>query len=128
MEENVWFKDQRRPVRQPVIFRLTSIGKIQGVRLDQYFTSDFGLFYDPDDVMLIDLLQRERPEIDWGALVFWRQYERGQIDIIDPTADRTVGSIVVRRRLGGDPSGETDWTNVVQPIRFRQVEMEGEQG
>lgn len=118
MEENVWGRDnQRRPVRQKVIFRITSIGRIQQLRIDARFVSDFGLFYDPDDTMIMSVLSSEIPSVVWGQYVFWREYDKGQINIIDSITDQVVGSIVVRKRLGGDPSGEIDWTNVVCPIR-----------
>jgi hypothetical protein len=117
MEESCWNKNQRRPARQPVMFRITSIGRIQGFRLDKTFVSDFGLFYDPDDLMIMSVLSSEMPGIVWGQYVYWREYDRGQIKIIDTLTDQVVGSITVRKRIGGDPAGEIDWTNVVCPIR-----------
>jgi hypothetical protein len=119
-EESVWSGQQFRPTRNSVVFRVTSIGKIAGRRVDLEMVSDYGVWFDPDDVQLLESLSRAEPGIPWGSFVFWRRQDVGSIDIIDQDSDRVIGSIVVRRRLGGDPSGEIDWTNVVMPVKWRR--------
>lgn len=119
LESSVWDnRDVLRPVRQPVRFRIISTGKIFGQRMDHSFVSDFGVFFDPEDDQLITALNTiDSHTHPWHELVFWKDYSKGEIRIIDPVLDREIGKILVMRRIGGDPSGETDWTNVVKIVR-----------
>jgi hypothetical protein len=122
-EEVCWKGDVRRPTSKEVVFRVTSIGKIDGRRVDFDMSGSFDIWWDPDDESLLDLLTESDPGllcINWDRFVFWRKHDHSAISIIDPADDSVVGSIVVRKRLGGDPSGEIDWTNVVMPIQWRK--------
>lgn len=118
VEESVWKGEEHRSVRNSVVFRLVSVGKIQGIRLDEEFMADFGLWYDPDDTRLIEKLTELNLGIDWGGYVFWRKPDG--IDVIQYGDEEvTVASIVVRKRMGGDPVAEVDTTNVVSMSGFR---------
>lgn len=114
VEESCWDgQDGFRPVRKSVTFRLVSVGKIAGKRVDLEFESDFGVFYDPEDDFLMAALAQADPSIDWSQFVYWKKLDRSGIGVINPENDKTVAKITVRKRMGGDPAGEMDMTNVV---------------
>lgn len=112
-EEVCWSGESRRTSRKEIVFRVTSIGKIQGHRVDFELRASYDLWYDPEDSELIGVLEDAYPLIDWREFVFWKKLDHSAIAIMDPIEDCEIGSIVVRKRLGGDPSGENDMTNVI---------------
>lgn len=122
-EEICWVGDQRRVSKKEVVFRVTSIGKIQGWRVDFELRASYDLWYDPDDEALIDVLSSQAQWIDWGALIFYKKPDHSAIVIFDPAEDRELGQITVRRRMGGDPSGEIDMTNVVALVPRRPADV-----
>jgi hypothetical protein len=121
-EEVCWKGEVRRSSRKEIVFRVTSIGKIHGQRVDFELRASYDLWYDPEDAELIAVLEDHYPVIAWREFVFWKKLDHSAIAIMDPIEDVEVGSIVVRKRLGGDPSGEMDMTNVVSffPRRLEQ--------
>lgn len=112
-EESCWDGDQPRLVRKSVTFRITSPGKVRGLRIDHEFVADFGLWYDPEDRYLVGKLTELGLGIDWGSYVFWKMLDHSEISVIDPELDLEVASIRVRGRVGGDPVGREDRSNVI---------------
>ena len=119
-EESCWDKDQFRQVRKSVTFRIFSPGKIQGIRVDHAFEADFGVWYDPGDEYLIAKLTDLGLGINWGRLIYWKKLDHSEIEVFSHEDDeRPVAFIRVRGRVGGDPSGEEDRSNVVELSQFR---------
>ena len=124
-EEACWDRSDRfRQHRKSVVFRVASIGKIDGIRVNETIRADFGVYYDPEDEYLIGLLTDLGHGIDWGRFVFWKRPDHNGIDVIDPADDRVVAHVVVNRgQLGSGTSGDVDMTNVVE-LMARRVERE----
>ena len=118
-EEICWKGNMRQFSGKEVVFRAVSVGKIHGIRVDTEFRASWDLWYDPDDEALLAALYEAERRVDWDFFVFYKQPTNFSIQIYDPDKDKIVGSISVRRRVGGDPSGEIDQTNVVQMALFK---------
>lgn len=130
-EEICWSGEEKKPSGKEVVFRVTSIGKIQGYRVDFEMRAGYDLWWDPEDEMLIAVLQTYAEWIRWDEYIFYKKPDHSAIEIIDPSDDKVVGSIKVRRRVGGDPSGEIDMTNVVcfkTAVSRREAPVGGEVG
>jgi hypothetical protein len=113
IEDSTWDRnDERRPARGTVVFQLRMLAQH-----DAEFKSDFGLFYDPDDSSIIEVLTSNFSENDWNGYVYWKDQADASIKLIDPINEIVVGWITVRRGLNSDLSGQVDWTNVVSMIR-----------
>jgi hypothetical protein len=123
VEESCWDGDYLRSVRKRVTFRVVSLGKLNGERQDFELEADFGIWYDPDNVYLLALLRDSCPSVDWERYIFHAMLDYSQIDVLDPIDDSLVATIRVRRRMGGDPSGESDRTNVTSMVEFRLTRL-----
>ena len=119
-EELCWKGDMKRSSGKEVVFRVTSIGKIQGSRVDFELRLSYDIWYDMDDDQLIQSLEEADPTIDWCFLIYHKRPDHSGITIYDPDSGSEIGSIVVRRAMGGDPRGEIDMTNVVSLEAWRQ--------
>lgn len=126
-EESCWNDQTFRPVRKAVTFRIESVGKIQGTRVDHVFEADFGLWYDPDDQYLLAKLDGLELDVSWRRYVFWKKLDHSQIDVLEVgDEERVVATIKVRGRSVGDPVGEADLGNVVDLGQFRLAREEKE--
>lgn len=113
IEDSTWDRnDERRPARGTVVFQLRMLAQH-----DQEFKSDFGLFYDPDDSSIIEVLTANFSDNDWNRYVYWKDQADASIRLIDPISEIMVGWITVRSGLNLDLSGQVDWTNVVSMVR-----------
>lgn len=112
VEDSTWDReDKRRPAKHTVVYRLRMYG-----RHDEEFVSDYGLFYDPDDRVLLGTLSEKFTEMDWERMIFWKDQDRVRIKIIDPSCDREIGTISVRSGVVRE-FDQVDWTNVVSMVR-----------
>lgn len=92
--------DQLRSTLSTVAFRLFSVGRGLGRKLDLQFYSDYGVYYSGDDDELIATLQQVSPEVNWGAMVFHRWLDQSRIQIINPERGNIVAQIETRRYYG----------------------------
>lgn len=100
-EEVCHQQDNLRPVRQPVVFRVYSIGRGLRAKVDCEFESDYGIYYDPDDTYLIAALQRAVPQVNWiHNKVYHRIWDYSRIQILDAETGGLIGQIETRRYMG----------------------------
>lgn len=125
-EESCWSGETLRSVRKRVTFRVVSVGRMFGERRDFELEADFALWYDPENQYLLDLLREACPAVNWERYIFYPMLDHSQIDVIEPISDDLVATISVRKRIGGDPSGESDSTNVTNMEEFRLARIERE--
>lgn len=108
--------DRLREHGPQAVFTLETVGKILGrrglkFRLNETVRGDLRVWYDPNDLLLLELLSVHIPDVEWGRFVFWRKSDHSAIEIIDPETDELAARLIVRQS-GRGPSGEIDWTNV----------------
>jgi hypothetical protein len=95
------FNDELRPERQLIMFRLFSVGRGLGQRVNLSFQSDHGIFYDADDSYIISALQRACPEVNWyHNKVYHRCWDSSKIEILNAETMQVIGQIEVRRYMG----------------------------
>lgn len=99
-EHTCWKNEDFRHVRKPVMFRLYHVGKHLGHSFDVEFESDYGVWYQQDDDLLIWHLQQAHPHVDWAALIYHRRWDHTGIDICEPDEDKLVARMVVRQFQG----------------------------
>ncbi len=100
-EDTCWGPDdQLRGALQPVVFRLFSVGRGLGTKLDVEFTSDYGVYFDGDDEMIIGALQQAAPAVPWAAMVYHRWLDQSKIQVINPDTGRIVAQVETRRYAG----------------------------
>lgn len=93
--------DQLLAELQPVTFRLFSVGRGLGKRVDTSFTADYGLYYDSDDDRLISLLQYAVPEVNWfHNKVYHRWLDKSRIQVLNGNTGGLVAQIETRRYMG----------------------------
>jgi len=123
VEESCWENEKLRLEPKQVIFNITTVGKIQGIRLDTEFMADYSIFFDPDDTFLLAILRNIEPDIAWGRLMFYPLNDHSAIHIILPSTSRIIGRIRVRNRTPVDTkeilSGDETWDSVVRMEDFR---------
>lgn len=93
--------------------------------------ADFGLWYDVDDDLLIQILAREEPDVDWGWHVYHKKLDHSAILVYNPDTGKVVASIYPRGRTKQKLSCENTGANVV-PIamggeyRAKRIERDRE--
>lgn len=112
-EESCWDGDKFRSVRREVVFVIAGHSLKKGELVRQEFRADYGLFYDVEDELLINLLEREIPDVKWGWYVYHKKLDHSGISIIHPESGKTVGSIYPRGRSNPKLSGEILAANVI---------------
>lgn len=103
-EESCWNGEDFRHVRKAVVFKVYSIGKNLGEPFSQEFQSDYGLWWDQDDVVLVWHLSQVAPQVNWANMVFHKKIDHSAIDIYDPETDRMIARVEVRRFSGAKKS------------------------
>lgn len=115
-EETCHNQDELRPVRQPTVFRVFSIGRGLRAKVDVSFESDYGIYYDPDDMYLIGVLQRACPQVNWfHNKVYHRHWDYSKIQILDAETSALIGQIETRRYMGRKVKPESVRAGVYGP-------------
>ncbi len=112
-EESCWDGEKFRSIRREVVFTVVGHAIRRGKVVRGEFTADYGVFYDEDDSWLINILDRELPGIEWGALVYWKLPDHSGIRILSGETGDQIGSIFPRGRTKQKLSGENLAANVV---------------
>lgn len=99
-EETCWNGEDFRAFRKKVTFRVYSIGRNLGEKIEAEFEADYGLWWDQEDVVLLFHLNELRPDVNWRDMVFYKKMDQSGIDIFDPDTDRLVARIEVRAYEG----------------------------
>jgi hypothetical protein len=84
------------------------------------FKADFGLWYDVDDDLLIQILVREIPDVNWSWFIYHKKLDHSAILIHNPENGKVVGSIYPRGRRKQKLSGENTCGKVV-PISYGET-------
>lgn len=102
VEESCFTRDdQLRAVRKQVVFRLFSVGRALGSKIDVSFTSDYGVYYDGDDEYLIAHLEQAAPHVSWRTnMVYHRWIDQSRIQILNAETGRIVAQVETRRYEG----------------------------
>lgn len=100
-EESCFDKaEQFRAYRCPVVFRLFSVGKSMGDKIDVTFVDDYGVYYG-DDTQLITALSSAVPHVNWArGWVYHRWLDHSRILILNAETGKTVAQIETRRYEG----------------------------
>lgn len=120
-EESCWDGDRFRTVRREIHFVLIGFSTVLPKTIRREFTADFGLWYDVDDEWLIQILQREAPEINWSYYVYFKKLDHSAINIYHPESGEVVGAVVPRGRTKRKLSGENAGANVVPISKGREI-------
>lgn len=99
-EETCWRGEDFRAVRKQVGFRIYSIGRHLGEKLDAEFTADYGLWWDQEDEILMFHLEGVSTSVKWRDLVYHKKIDQSGIDIFDPDSDMLVARVEVRAYEG----------------------------
>lgn len=92
--------DQQRPARAEVVFRLFSVGKGLGVKLDLELRSDYYVYYDGDDEYLLNALAAAVPAVPWHHYVFHRWLDQSRVHVLHPDSGKIVAQLETRRYFG----------------------------
>ncbi len=93
--------DNLRQQRAPVVFRLFSVGRALGAKIDITFNSDYGLYYGGDDEYLAETLNIVHPTVDWtNNLVYHRWLDQSRIQIMSQTTGKIVAQLETRKYEG----------------------------
>lgn len=92
--------DEIRPVRGSVVFRLFSVGRGLGTKLDLELRSDYYVYFDGDDDYVISALAQAAPHVPWHQYVFYRWLDQSRIQILQPETGRVVAQLETRRYYG----------------------------
>lgn len=120
VEESCWDGETFRSIRREVVFVVAGHAIRSGQVVRHEFRSDFGLWYDFDDTVLLSILQEERPDVDWGRFVYHKKMDHSGIHIIDAESDKVVGSIYPRGRTRQRLLGEEGGVNVTPIAKGRE--------
>lgn len=112
-EESCFSGDIFRTVRREVVFTVVGYGNQLGTSIKEDFVADYGLWYDYDDTMLLEILSSQFPQVHWDYYIYHKLMDHKGISIVDPDNDKVVGSISVRRATGLKLSGEIGCGNVM---------------
>jgi hypothetical protein len=100
-EESCFDKQERfKSERGTVVFRLYSVGKRLGRKIDLEFNLDYGVYYDGDDSYLLEALETVQPLVAWKRMIFWRHPGQARITIIDPDDDKASAYLETRKYEG----------------------------
>lgn len=133
-EESCFSGDKFRTVRREVVFTVLGYGNQLGVPIKEDFVADYGLWYDYDDTMLLEILSSRFPQVQWSHYIYHKLMDHKGISIVDPDNDKVIGSISVRRATGLKLSSETghgnvmSWDQVQQWKVKRDAEREDQSG
>lgn len=132
-EESCWDGEEFRQVRKKVVFRVYSVGKNLGVKVDAEFISDYSLWYLQEDDYLIAVLRQIDPRVNWDHLVYHRKLDMSGIDVYESEHDR----LAVRIEVRGSHKGRVKLTEedlgptVIRlgdiPARLEQIRAEEEE-
>lgn len=111
-EESCWDGENFRSIRREVNFVVEGHAIVTGRAIRHEFIADFGLWYDYEDTLLIQILQEEYPSVDWGWFVYHKLTDHSAIKIYNPEDGKVVGSIRVRGRANRKLSGEIMAANI----------------
>ncbi len=121
--------DSFREDRQPVTFRLFSVGRALGPKFRVEFTADYGVYYGDDDYLL-EHLEAQLPRVNWrGTMVFHRWADQSRIQCLDCDTGKLVAQLEVRRYEGkrvrpeAIEAGEYG-ANVLTMAQVRQLQRE----
>ena len=121
-EESCWDGERFRSVRREIVFVVAGHAIQTGKMIRHEFRSDFGIFYDVDDDLLIQILREELPAVDWGWFVYHKKLDHSGISIINPDNGKVVGSIYprgrTRQKLSGD-DGSGKVTLISKGVEYR---------
>lgn len=118
-QESCWTKEgDFRPIRLQAKFDIESYGKIRGHRVRGTLEADFGIFYDPDNLYITQILQSEFPEVDWTGLVFHRTMDSSKIFIMEDDSFEEIGEIRIRSGVALDRSELEGSPNVVDMLNW----------
>lgn len=99
-EETCWSGEDFRHVRKKVGFRIYSIGRHLGDKIDAEFIADYGLWWDQNDEILLFHLNEVAPTVHWRDKVYHKKMDMSGIDIYDPDSDMLVARVEVRAYEG----------------------------
>lgn len=125
-EESCWDGERFRTIRRPVIFVLAVNIPTHGF-IRHEFEADFGVFYDVDDTWLVDLLNEQIPQVDWGWAIYHKKIDHSAIMIHNPDSGRVMGQIFPRgtknQQISGDlPEGVASMDKWRECLEKRRVE------
>ena len=94
--------EELRYTRAAVAFRLFSVGKGLGQKLDVTFTSDYGIYYGAvDDEYLLHALESAAPTVDWrSGKVYHRWLDQSRIQILCEETGKLLAQVETRRYMG----------------------------
>ena len=94
--------DNPRQFLAPVTFRLFSVGRSLGSKLDVSFVADYGLYYGLSDEPLLEVLCAAAPAVDWrgGNWVFHRWLDQSRIQVLHGDTGKIAAQIETRRYEG----------------------------
>jgi hypothetical protein len=116
-EESCWDGERFRSVRREIVFVVAGFAISPGKSIRGEFRADFGLWYDLDDDLLIQILVRDIPSVDWGWFIYHKKIDHSAILIYHPETGKVVGSIYPRGKTRQKLSCENNGANVV-PISY----------
>lgn len=126
VEESCWDGDKFRSIRREVVFVVAGHAIQTGRAVRHEFRADFGLWYDYEDELLIQILTEEIPGIDWGWYVYHKKLDHSAIHILNPDTGKVVGSIYPRGRTKQKLSGENAAANVIpigKGVEYRAIRL-----
>lgn len=89
-----------RPERGKVVFRLFSVGRGLGTKLDLALRSDYYIYYDGDDEYLLAALAKAAPAVPWHKFVFHRWLDQSRVQVLHPDSGKIVAQLETRRYFG----------------------------
>jgi hypothetical protein len=123
-EESCFSGDTFRTVRREIVFTVVGFGNRMGVPIKEDFVADYGLWYDYDDNMLLEILSNQFPQVQWAHYIYHKLLDHKGISIVDPDNDQVVGNICVRRASSLKLSSETQGGNVIYWNQVQQWKEE----
>ena len=121
-EESCWDGETFRSIRREVVFVIAGHAIQTGVPIRHEFTADFGLWYDYEDEVLLQILKEQLPAIDWGWFVYHKKIDHSAIMIYNPDSGQVVGSIYPRGRKKQKLSGENMAANITPITKGREYQ------
>ena len=102
VEESCFTRDdQLRAEPGRVVFRLFSVGRALGAKIDVSFSSDWGVYYHGDDEGLMDQLSAAAPHVNWRAgMVYHRWHDQSRIQVLSSESGKIVAQLETRRYEG----------------------------
>ena len=95
-EASVFSFGEFRKKKYDAVWTVKSIGKIQGHRVNGEMKIDYGIFFDPSDAYIQEVMTYFFPEIDWTGFVFHRSMDSSQIEIVSSEDFSLIAKIQLR--------------------------------